>query len=129
MKYFATKENKKVVHPDIPLYVTTLKEVRKNDWLQIYSELGFMSVKDYPPHPMSKKSDYLVDYKHKIDEDLKLQHWRMGEDHLIMPLRTKDSNPTGVDYRKHMIKKTDQALLTPTLEELLETIRGFYSVS
>ena len=68
MKYFEIVNNLKVVKPDLPQHITTLKDTRKEDWVDIYTELGFYLADDFVGDSKPPTSDYLMNSKHEKDE-------------------------------------------------------------
>ena len=127
MKYFEIVNNLKVLKPDLPQYITTLKDTRKEDWVDIYTELGFY-LADELDLGVLESPDYLMGFKHGKDELLSVRHWRCRGSHHIMPLRTTKLKPLDRDYKEQMILSLEGESLCVALENLLKKIRSFYVV-
>ena len=126
MKYFESVNNRKVVKPDLPQHITTLTDTRKEDWIDIYTELGFYLADDFVGDSNTPKSDYLMGFKHEKDYLLSVRHWRCRGSHHIMPLRTTKLKPLDRDYKEQMIPSEEEDPLCVVLENLLKKIRSFY---
>tara|TARA_A100001388_G_scaffold272599_1_gene253166 strand:- start:6883 stop:7269 length:387 start_codon:yes stop_codon:yes gene_type:complete len=127
MKYFESVNNLKVVKPDLPQHITTLKDTRKEDWIEIYTELGFYLADDFMSFD-TPNSDYLMGLQHGKDELLSVRHWHSRGTHHLMPLRTANPKPLDLDYKEQMIIFLMGDPLCVVLENLLKKIRSFYVV-
>ena len=126
MKYFKNENSRKTVKYDLPEHITTLKDTRKEDWIDIYIELGFVLYDDYVSDSNKPTLDYLMDFKHQKDGSLQVRHWYSRGTHHIMPLRTTKKNPLDREYKENMIELQSCDGLTVSLEAVLLQIRSVY---
>ena len=124
MKYFKVENNRKVVKPDLPDKITILKDTRKEDWIDIYIELGFILSEEH--FNSESKLDYLMDLRHLKDGSLRVRHWHNRGTHHIMPLRTIKKYPLDREYKKNMIEVQSGDCLSVALETILDHIRSMY---
>ena len=131
MKYFEQVNNRKVVCPEIPQQICELRDTDKNDWDQIYRELGFTNMLDYGRDvAYPQLGDFICVYWHKDDLDLKVAHCKTRWKHHIHIERSKCRIPPkknyDLDLTSYSITTQVADSLTLTLEEILSTIRGLY---
>lgn len=122
MKYFESINGVKVVKSELPSNISCVMDTDKDDWKQIYFELGFIVLEEHLYY--SPALGFKIDFIHTKDKDLKVRHIKEDETHIISPVRASDPQPK--DYRNNMIPVIGPDTTTLALRKLLQGIRCLY---